>query len=171
LVDGKLLIYGGLDGHECFGDFHALDLGKLGCLFLRFNCVRQVFLTFTKKKKPSETKAWRQLVIHPQIRRFSHSATLLGSDLLIFGGHDGTRYTNDMIALNIVTLRFEERKFYGPPPTSRGYHSATLADSRILVYGGYDGKTVFQDVHVLDLAACSYLALISHVKLGMQVGK
>jgi hypothetical protein len=59
------VVFGGSDGHECFSDVHILDL------------VGRVWSTIS----PGE-----------RIPRLSHTSTLVGSFLFIFGGHDGSKY-------------------------------------------------------------------------------
>ncbi|KAI8336807.1 hypothetical protein BC941DRAFT_353729 [Chlamydoabsidia padenii] len=135
LINDKLVIYGGSDGHTCFGDVHILDLG---------------------------TNRWYQIELDQTIPRLSHTATQIGSYLFIVGGHDGYHYSNDVILLNLVTMTCETKKMYGTPPGPRGYHTTVLHDSRLYVLGGYDGKHVFDDLYTLDLSSCAYLPQITN---------
>jgi N-acetylneuraminic acid mutarotase len=139
LVRNRLIVYGGSDGHTCFGELYMLDM---------------------------ESLMWSQvrLPMHP---RLAHSTTLVGSYLFVIGGHDGGRYLNEVHLLNLVTLGWETRKVAGRFPNARGYHSATLADSRIFMLGGYDGETVFDELWVLDLSAQAYLPQITSFEIAL----
>ncbi|CBQ73678.1 related to Tip elongation aberrant protein 1 [Sporisorium reilianum SRZ2] len=134
LVDGKLIVIGGSDGHMSFNDIHILRL---------------------------DTRTWYQVKTDEIHNRLGHTATQVGSYLFIFGGHDSKTYTSELLTLNLVNLQWEPRKVCGQKPLGRGYHQAWLRDSRLFVHGGFDGKDIFDDLHFLDLAACAYLPQIT----------
>ncbi|CAG8444880.1 2570_t:CDS:2 [Funneliformis caledonium] len=138
LVGSKLVVYGGSDGHECFGDVYMLDLDE---------------------------NTWIPVSVETSCPRLSHTATQVGSYLFVVCGHDGTRYTAEVLLLNLVTMEWESRRVYGTPPSGRGYHTTVLYDSRLFVFGGYDGHSVFDDIFVLDLSACAYLPQITNFQL------
>ncbi|KAL2257122.1 hypothetical protein VTK26DRAFT_638 [Humicola hyalothermophila] len=138
MVDGKLIIYGGSDGGECFDDVWVYDV---------------------------ETHVWTEVSIPVTYPRLSHTATIVGSYLFVFGGHDGKEYSNDVLLLNLVTMTWDKRSVYGVRPSGRGYHSAVLHDSRLLVIGGFDGVEVFGDVYMLELAVHAYFSQISHFSI------
>ncbi|KAJ3392144.1 hypothetical protein HDU92_008621 [Lobulomyces angularis] len=133
LVDDKLVVLGGSDGHECFSDIHVLDLK-----------------TFT----------WTQSIPNRQIPRLSHSSTIVGSYLFVLCGHDGNNYSNQVLLLNLKNFTWETKKILGNFPKQRGYHSAILFDSRIFLFGGYDGSQVFDDFWALNLTSSAYLPLV-----------
>ncbi len=83
------------------------------------------------------------------------------------GGHDGSRYSCDVVMLNLVTWSWETRKVYGIPPAGRGYHASLLYDSRLFMFGGYDGQTVFDDIYILDLSTCAYLPQITDFQVNV----
>lgn len=134
LVDGKLIVIGGSDGHMSFNDIHILRL---------------------------DTKTWYQVKTDEIHNRLGHTATQVGSYLFVFGGHNSKAYTSELLTLNLVNLQWESRKVCGKKPLGRGYHQAWLRDSRLFVHGGFDGKDIFDDLHYLDLAACAYLPQIT----------
>ncbi|KAK4136530.1 galactose oxidase [Trichocladium antarcticum] len=135
MVGGKLIIYGGSDGGECFNDVWVYDV---------------------------ETHVWKTVSIPTTYRRLSHTSTIVGSYLFIVGGHDGNEYSNEVLLLNLVTMTWDRRKVYGLPPSGRGYHGTVLHDSRLVMLGGFDGSEVFGDVWLLELAVHSYYSQISH---------
>ena len=134
LVDGKLIVIGGSDGHMSFNDIHILRL---------------------------DTRTWYQVKTDEIHNRLGHTATQVGSYLFIFGGHDSKTYTSELLTLNLVNLQWEPRRVCGKKPPGRGYHQAWLRDSRLFIHGGFDGKEIFDDLHFLDLAACAYLPQIT----------
>lgn len=135
IVDGKLIIFGGSDGGECFNDVWVYDI---------------------------ETYVWKAAPVSGTFRRLSHTATIVGSYLFVIGGHDGNEYSNDVLLLNLVQMTWDKRKVYGLPPSGRGYHGTVLHDSRLLTIGGFDGGEVFGDVWILEMAVHAYYSQISH---------
>lgn len=138
MVGGKLIIFGGSDGGECFNDVWVYDV---------------------------ESRQWKAVSIPVTYRRLSHTATIVGSYLFVIGGHDGNEYSNDVLLLNLVTMQWDKRKVYGLPPSGRGYHGTVLYDSRLLMIGGFDGSEVFGDVWILELAVHAYYSQISHFSI------
>jgi hypothetical protein len=134
LVDGKLIVIGGSDGHMSFNDIHVLRL---------------------------DTRMWYQVKTDEIHNRLGHTATQVGSYLFIVGGHDSHAYTQEILTLNLVNLQWEPRRVSGQKPPGRGYHQAWLRDSRLFVHGGFDGKEIYDDLHYVDLAACAYLPQIT----------
>lgn len=138
IVDGKLIIFGGSDGGECFNDVWLYNIEK---------------------------HEWHAAPVSGTFRRLSHTATIVGSYLFVIGGHDGTEYANDVLLLNLVQMAWDKRKVYGLPPSGRGYHGTVLHDSRLLTIGGFDGSEVFGDVWILEMAVHSYYSQISHFEI------
>ncbi|PWN29903.1 galactose oxidase, partial [Jaminaea rosea] len=134
VVDDKLIVIGGSDGHMSFNDIHVLRL---------------------------DTSTWYQIKTDEVHNRLGHTSTQIGSYLFVFGGHDSRSYSNEILTLNLVNLQWEARRVCGKRPAGRGYHQAWLKDSRLFVHGGFDGREVFDDLFFLDLAACSYLPQIT----------
>lgn len=138
MVGGKLIIFGGSDGGECFEDVWVYDV---------------------------DGQTWKASPIPVAFRRLSHTATIVGSYLFVIGGHDGNEYSNDVLLLNLVTMTWDKRRVYGKPPSGRGYHGTVLYDSRLIVIGGFDGSEVFGDVMLLELAVHAYYSQISHFSI------
>lgn len=133
LVGNKWVIFGGSDGKECFGGIHVLDL---------------------------ESDTWYPVELDAQMPRLSHSAICIGSFLFVIAGHDGAKYCNDLLMLNLVNMSWETKNVYGQAPTPRGYHTTILYDSRIYLFGGYNGTSFSSDVYILDLSSYAYLPQI-----------
>ncbi|KAL8439174.1 hypothetical protein Efla_000689 [Eimeria flavescens] len=96
--------------------------------------------------------------------RGGHTATLVGSKVYVFGGHElrgvgkGFTYHNDVYVLDLKELCWEAfHRQRGTPPAPRYGHSACLFGSRIIIFGGKGGPNVcFQDLHALDVEASTW---------------
>lgn len=74
VVDHKLIVIGGSDGHMSFNDIHVLRL---------------------------DTKVWYQVKTDEIHNRLGHTATQVGSYLFVVGGHDSRSYTSEILTLNL----------------------------------------------------------------------
>ncbi|KAM0787775.1 hypothetical protein ACM66B_003830 [Microbotryomycetes sp. NB124-2] len=158
----KCIVFGGSDGSECFGDVHVLDLETL-----TWSGVDLVVDDDDDERDGDGTGPVTQSNGYP---RLSHSTTTVGSNLLVFGGHDGVTFSNKVLMFNLVTLQWEHRQTAGVPPSPRGYHATVLHDSRILVFGGFNGQQVFDEIWTLELAGSAYLPQVTNFQVGDVVG-
>ena len=106
-------------------------------------------------------------------KRVSHTATVVGSRLYVFGGQYQNHYYNDMYIYHL-----ENREWTKVPmpassaaasssapggggggsggeggaamPTPRCEHSAVAVNSRIIYFGGFDGQKRLKDLYVFD---------------------
>ena len=97
--------------------------------------------------------------------RLSHTSTQVGSYLFIFGGHNGSKYLNELNLLNLVTMSFESCKIQGDIPIGRGYTAGILVDGRIFYFGGYDGRHIYDDLYILELSSQAYLPQITKFEI------
>ncbi|KAJ2762185.1 hypothetical protein IWQ56_005100 [Coemansia nantahalensis] len=139
LVGNQVVVFGGSDGAECFGDTSLLNL---------------------------DTLEWSHVAIDPPLTRLAHSATLVGMYLFVVCGHDGSDYSNQVLMLKLDTLKWETRAIYGLPPAARGYHACALHDGRLFLHGGYNGQEVFGDLFALELSSYSYLPQVPEFVIG-----
>jgi len=91
--------------------------------------------------------------------RWGHTATLVGSDIFVFGGHTGATMVGDLCVLNSES--FEVASIKREPntqPSRRAGHTATYLEESdsIVFFGGGDGSTIFNDTHIFDLASASW---------------
>eukprot|EP01137_Pigoraptor_chileana_P013763 Opistho-2@67642 len=92
--------------------------------------------------------------------RSGHSATLVGEQLIIFGGWDSPTCFGDLFILDLVMMEFTQPQTSGSPPSPRSWHSAVaLPDRKIVVSGGFDGENSLDDAHILDLDTMAWSAL------------
>jgi N-acetylneuraminic acid mutarotase len=110
---GKILIFGGSDGKECFNDAYALDLAN---------------------------NNWNKINITNPFECFGHAAATVGSWMYVFGGNNSTSYSNELKIFNLDTRgdkwSWIEKPVSGTLPSPRAYHTLTLYDSRLFMIGG-----------------------------------
>jgi dynein heavy chain len=86
--------------------------------------------------------------------RGSHSATLIGSQMYIFGGYGGGGYSrkdfNDMSVLDLDTWEWRPIEATGSFPDPRSGHQAVAVQEKIYVIGGWNSMVQFDDMYVFD---------------------
>ncbi|XP_062156918.1 acyl-CoA-binding domain-containing protein 4 [Alnus glutinosa] len=87
------------------------------------------------------------------VARGGHSATLIGSRVIVFGGEDRSRrLLNDAHVLDLETMTWSLVEAMQTPPAPRFDHTAAVhADRYLLIFGGCSHSIFFNDLHVLDL--------------------
>jgi len=132
-VGKRLFLFGGcVQGIRCFNDVHIFD---------------------------TETLTWSQEPITGDAPepRGGHSATLVGTDMYVFGGANSDTTYGDAYKLDLIQRHWSRAVPVGSTslPSRRTSHAAA-ADShgRIYIAGGYDAESNFlNDVWILDVYA------------------
>eukprot|EP00397_Hematodinium_sp_SG-2012_P040540 GEMP01044437.1.p1 GENE.GEMP01044437.1~~GEMP01044437.1.p1 ORF type:complete len:307 (+),score=59.66 GEMP01044437.1:328-1248(+) len=93
----------------------------------------------------------------PPDPRYGHSATLVGSRVVYFGGRGQKEHFRDLHALDMQTMTW----FQGPAscgaPIARHGHTSTLHDGRLFVYGGVcENFLYFDGMQSLDLSSMAW---------------
>lgn len=87
--------------------------------------------------------------------RGSHSATVIGKSVYIFGGYGGSGYSrrdlDDLLCLNYETWTWTKTAARGTPPEKRCGHTACAIENKLYIIGGWSSGTQFQDIHILDV--------------------
>ena len=94
--------------------------------------------------------------------RSGHTATLVGKEVIIFGGMSEEQCTNTVAAVHAESLEWRTISPSGPTPTARLGHAACAVPSQdeeegaeLYVFGGGDSKVLLRDLWALDpVAAC-----------------
>ncbi|KAL8205926.1 hypothetical protein R6Q57_009477 [Mikania cordata] len=109
----------------------------------------------TVKAFDLQTYTWSTMKTYgkPPVSRGGQSVTLVGTNLVIFGGQDGNRtLLNDLHILDLETMTWDEIDTIGVSPSPRSDHVAAVhAERYLLIFGGGTHATCFNDLHVLDL--------------------
>ncbi|KNA11378.1 hypothetical protein SOVF_135770 [Spinacia oleracea] len=92
--------------------------------------------------------------------RDSHTATLWGNKIIVFGGTNGSKKVNDLHILDLDSKEWTQPTCSGSYPSARESHTATLVGDggQLAVFGG-SGEGVgnyLNDVHFLDLKTMSW---------------
>lgn len=155
LYKNGVYIFGGGDGQRALNDVWRLDVSDPANM--SWKCISK---SENSPKKPTA--------------RGYHSANMVNSKLIIYGGSDGVVCFDDVWILDVEEgvwslVICPERQPERPLPlrvrpeeveneiksVRRLSHTATLVGSYLFIVGGHDGKEYSNDVVVLDLGACT----------------
>eukprot|EP00262_Sarcandra_glabra_P017652 TRINITY_DN6117_c0_g1_i1.p1 TRINITY_DN6117_c0_g1~~TRINITY_DN6117_c0_g1_i1.p1 ORF type:complete len:681 (-),score=125.72 TRINITY_DN6117_c0_g1_i1:201-2243(-) len=116
--------------------------------------------TVTVKEFDLQTCTWSNLKTYGKapVSRGGQSVTLVGMNLVMFGGEDAKRsLLNDLNILDLETMTWDEIDAVGVPPSPRSDHAAAVhAERYLLIFGGGSHATCFNDLHVLDLQSMEW---------------
>eukprot|EP00439_Symbiodinium_sp_Y106_P085517 s211_g28.t2 len=88
--------------------------------------------------------------------RYSHSAALVGSRVVYFGGKGKDSCFRDLHALDTSNYTWFQGPSSGGAPSARHGHTANLHGTRLFVFGGTCSGKYFGDLHCLDLASMAW---------------
>ncbi|CAI5938178.1 unnamed protein product [Closterium sp. NIES-64] len=94
----------------------------------------------------------------PPSPRDSHTSTVVGSRLFVFGGTDGSSGLNDLYMLDTSTNTWTRLAAQGDVPAAREGHAAARVEGLVYVFGGCGkageggmvDETYYNDVHVFN---------------------
>ncbi|KAL2340655.1 hypothetical protein Fmac_008595 [Flemingia macrophylla] len=83
-------------------------------------------------------QTWKFPIIRgaPPTPRDSHSCTVVGDNLFVFGGTDGTTLLNDLCILDTSSHKWIFPIVRGEAPEAREGHAAAVVGKRLFVFGG-----------------------------------
>lgn len=85
----------------------------------------------------------------------NHTATLVGSEVYVFGGYDGQKNHNELYVFDVTVMEWRQPHVDGVRPSGRNGHSASLlyGGRQILILGGWlgNGPLAAGDMHILNL--------------------
>jgi N-acetylneuraminic acid mutarotase len=100
------------------------------------------------------TTGWTSIPTSGPKPRQGHSIVAIGTDLILFGGMNGSESFNDTWVFDTISSEWREVEVGGERPMARSGHVACLiGEKKIAVYGGLvrDPKArVVGDVYILD---------------------
>jgi len=88
--------------------------------------------------------------------RYGHSAALVGTRIVYFGGAGKGKHFRDLHALDAASLTWYQGPSSGGAPSARQAHTATLHGTRLYVFGGVCAGKYFGDLHCLDLSSMAW---------------
>ncbi|KAI9803490.1 MAG: hypothetical protein M1825_001833 [Sarcosagium campestre] len=137
LYKSGIYVFGGGDGVKALNDVWRLDVADVG----------KGSVSWRQVSAPSKSST------RPTARGY-HTANMVGSKLIIFGGSDGLECFKDVWVFDVESLlwRVVEIKTSFP----RLSHSANVVGSYLFVVGGHDGVEYSNDVLLLNLVTMQW---------------
>jgi hypothetical protein len=129
-----IYIFGGGDGVRALNDVWRLDVADTNKMSWKLISAPSSSSTEDKTK--------------PKARGY-HTANMVGSKLIIFGGSDGGECFRDVWVFDVETLIFSPVQITLSYP--RLSHTATIVGSYLFVIGGHDGVEYSNEVLLLNL--------------------
>lgn len=123
VIGRNLYIFGGCDvSMQCFNDLHTYNTDSHA--WLRLNSTGD---------RPS--------------KRGGHSAVVIGTRIIIFGGSSQSLELNDIYEYDAVTDHWKNLLPEGERPSGRSNHVCTVdEDGNMILVGGYSSKGYLNDV-------------------------
>lgn len=132
-----IYVFGGGDGVRALNDVWRLDVADTAKM------------SWKLVSAPSSGEG------KPKARGY-HTANMVGSKLIIFGGSDGGECFRDVWIFDVATASFSAVTI---PPTAsfpRLSHTATIVGSYLFVIGGHDGVEYSNEVLLLNLVTMTW---------------
>ncbi|KAI3627994.1 hypothetical protein CBS14141_001995 [Malassezia furfur] len=97
------------------------------------------------------------------VGRYGHSLSIVGSNLLVFGGQVETTFFDELWRFDLNSLKgtptWQLVRPTGPAPARRTGHSAVVYRDRLYIFGGTDGNYHYNDTWCFDLATQTWTEL------------
>ncbi|KAM0475111.1 hypothetical protein ACHAPX_007245 [Trichoderma viride] len=140
LYKNGIYVFGGGDGVRALNDIWRLDVSDMSKMSWRLISGAEKAAPGTRDRRPKA--------------RGYHTANMVGSKLIIFGGSDGGECFDDVWIYDV------ERHIWKlvniPVSYRRLSHTATIVGSYLFVIGGHDGHEYCADVLLLNLVTMTW---------------
>ncbi|WFC93651.1 hypothetical protein MBRA1_000273 [Malassezia brasiliensis] len=97
------------------------------------------------------------------VGRYGHTLSIVGSNLLVFGGQVETTFFDELWRFDLNSLKstptWQLVRPTGPAPARRTGHSAVVYRDRLYIFGGTDGNYHYNDTWCFDLATQTWTEL------------
>lgn len=140
LYKSGIYVFGGGDGVRALNDIWCLDVSDMSKVSWR--------LVSGPNKNASSDAGTK-----PRARGY-HTANMVGSKLIVYGGSDGGECFNDVWVYDVDTQLWKAVQI--PVPFPRLSHTSTLVGSYLFIIGGHDGEDYSDDVLLLNLVTMSW---------------
>ncbi|KAJ3949503.1 uncharacterized protein N0V96_000622 [Colletotrichum fioriniae] len=141
LYKNGIYIFGGGDGVRALNDVWRLDVSDM-------NKMSWKLVSGPERAPPPGVRETR-----PKPRGY-HTANMVGSKLIIFGGSDGGECFNDVWVYDVDAHIWKAVSI--PQTYRRLSHTATLVGSYLFIVGGHDGNEYSNDVLLLNLVTMTW---------------
>ncbi|RYC61929.1 hypothetical protein CHU98_g4264, partial [Xylaria longipes] len=142
LYKNGIYVFGGGDGVRALNDIWRLDVSDMSKMSWRL--------------VSSPNKSSGDLAVGPKKpkARGYHTANMVGSKLIIYGGSDGGECFDDVWVYDVDAQAWKAVQV--PVPFRRLSHTSTLVGSYLFIIGGHDGDDYSDDVLLLNLVTMSW---------------
>ncbi|KAI0276361.1 hypothetical protein BGY98DRAFT_705863 [Russula aff. rugulosa BPL654] len=114
-----------------------------------------------------ESREWTRVVVNGPGPggSCSHTTTVVGSKLFVFGGRIDEKTTNDMWTLDLKCLKSQLLwESYEPTPGNekplpRSAHVSVTTEDSIIIYGGYSDQHFYNDTWSFDISTRKWIEL------------
>ncbi|KAK3382933.1 hypothetical protein B0T24DRAFT_603012 [Lasiosphaeria ovina] len=141
-----IYVFGGGDGVRALNDIWRLDVSD-------FNKLSWKPISGPQSSSSPVTQGPGGKDLRPKARGY-HTANMVGSKLIIYGGSDGGECFNDVWVYDVETYTWKSVSI--PVTFRRLSHTATIVGSYLFVIGGHDGNEYSNDVLLLNLVTMSW---------------
>eukprot|EP01035_Chromulina_nebulosa_P018310 gene18310-23996_t len=146
LYNNKIIIFGGFRSSNIrYNDIWILDISN--------DEWSQPHPGITETRPDGEVVFKRNWTDCP-LPRGSHTATIIGNLMYVFGGYGGSGYArrdfNDTIVLDLETWEWKNLDCKGEIPEARSGHQAVSIHENLYVIGGWNSMEQFSNVYILN---------------------
>ncbi|EAQ93426.1 hypothetical protein CHGG_01661 [Chaetomium globosum CBS 148.51] len=144
LYKNGIYVFGGGDGVRALNDIWRLDVSDMNKM------------SWKLISGPSSADGRSPITgkdLRPKARGY-HTANMVGSKLIIYGGSDGGECFNDVWVYDVDIHTW--RSVNVPVTHRRLSHTATIVGSYLFVIGGHDGNEYSNDVLLLNLVTMTW---------------
>jgi len=144
LYKNGIYVFGGGDGVRALNDIWRLDVSDM------------TKMSWKLISAPSSGDGRSPVTgkdLRPKARGY-HTANMVGSKLIIYGGSDGGECFNDVWVYDVETHAWKAVNI--PVTYRRLSHTATIVGSYLFVIGGHDGNEYSDDVLLLNLVTMAW---------------
>lgn len=150
LYKNGIYVFGGGDGVRALNDIWRLDVSDVTKMSWKL-------ISGPSSSSSSPSAETRSPVTGKDLRpkaRGYHTANMVGSKLIIYGGSDGGECFNDVWVYDVETHAWKTVNI--PVTYRRLSHTATIVGSYLFVIGGHDGNEYSDDVLLLNLVTMTW---------------
>ncbi|KFY34416.1 hypothetical protein V494_06784 [Pseudogymnoascus sp. VKM F-4513 (FW-928)] len=148
LYRNGIYVFGGGDGVRALNDVWRLDVSDVTKMSWKLISAPSSSTSSSPTGDRSDLKFRADRDVKPKARGY-HTANMVGSKLIIFGGSDGGECFRDVWVFDVDTLLWKSVNI--PVSYPRLSHTATIVGSYLFVIGGHDGVEYSNEVMLLNL--------------------
>lgn len=144
LYKNGIYVFGGGDGVRALNDIWRLDVSDVN---------KMSWKLISAPSLPDARSPVAGKDLRPKARGY-HTANMVGSKLIIYGGSDGGECFNDVWVYDVDTHTWKTVTI--PVTYRRLSHTATIVGSYLFVIGGHDGNEYSDGVLLLNLVTMAW---------------